>query len=126
MNTATSYKFFHSVDLTQPGQVEEIMKIMNQLTFEWPTQLLCEWLALLDGKPARDNSENMMHAVLIEVLCARHPDKANTIDDTNKRFLQTVTDHHGNAATVAELLAAHNYTHKPALSRWLSQQTSPL
>jgi hypothetical protein len=126
MNTATSCDFFHGVDLTQPSQLEEILKIMNQLTFEWPTQILCEWLALLDAKPTRNNSENMMRAVLIEVLRARHPDNANTINDTNRRFLQTATDHHGNAATVAELLAVHNYTHNPTLSRWLSQRTLPL
>lgn len=67
-----------------------------------------------------------MRAVLIDVLRARHPNNANTIDDTNKRFLQTTTDHHGNTTTVAELLTVHSYTHNPILSGWLSQRTLTL
>jgi hypothetical protein len=126
--TATSCDFFHSIDLTQRNQAKEIMELMNRLTYMWPTQILCEWLALLDIKPTRNNSDNMTRAVLIEVLCARHPDDTNTPDDADKRFLQTTdknrTEHHDNANIVAELLTAHNYSHNPKLSGWIHNEPS--
>lgn len=44
------------------------------------TRTLCEALTVLEAKPKLDEAERMTRAVLIDVLCARHPEADAAFD----------------------------------------------
>jgi hypothetical protein len=59
---------------------EEGLAKMAAFAAKQPTATLCESLLILEAKPKLDEDERLTRSVLIDVLCARHPEANAAFD----------------------------------------------
>jgi hypothetical protein len=59
---------------------EQVTARMTARAAQVPTVTLCGALTALEAKPRLDEAERLTRAVLIDVLCARHPEADAAFD----------------------------------------------
>jgi hypothetical protein len=60
--------------------MNETIAKMTTAAGRHPTPLLCDALLTLEARPKLDEAERLTRAVLMDVLCARHPEADAAFD----------------------------------------------